>query len=425
MFGPSIASLRFISVLIGCTVPFFVGWLCFELYRTRAATALGFAFAAVSPVLVIYSQQAREYDLWAAFVAASTAALLHAARARTGGWWIVYALCAIGGLYSDPLFIVTIVAHAIYAAFCLRGKALAAFAGALAVSLAAFAPWAYEILRHLRTIQATNGWTATPWPFRMLAEKWIFNAGTAFFDLEYAHGTLAIVLIPIFVLVVWALAWNMFQATLRQRVMAAALVAVPVVMVFLPDLVLHQHRSSVTRYGMALWIALIVCAAGFLAARVRRSGNIRALWIAATFAFLAAGCIASISDVRTSVWWDNRGDAENPALSRIINAAPSTLLVVADNNWPRMLALSVFLDPGVHVQVLPLRTAASPVRGFKRALLLAQNQDAPAFAGVAGPLQLQYASYEQNAQIREFRGTAAGKEYLSLWRFERYAGTPP
>ncbi len=60
-----------------------------------------------------------------------------------------------------------------------------------------------------------------------------------------------------------------------------ALILAPVVMLFLPDLILHQHRSSVTRYGIALWIALIVCVAGFLAARTRNGRSGRSWWVIA------------------------------------------------------------------------------------------------------------------------------------------------
>ena len=422
LFGASISSLRMISVLFGCIVPLAVGWLCFELYRSRTAAALGFAFAAVSPVLVIYSQQAREYALWAAFIALSSAILLRAVRLHDVRWWVAYVVCAIAGLYTDPLFTVTLVSHAVYAAFYLRKKDLAAFTAAVVISFAAFAPWIGEILNHLRTIRATNGWTAGPWPVRMLVEKWIFNAGTSFFDLEYERGTLAIVLFVFLALAVWAVYWNVIRTRPMQRIMTAALLIAPVVIVFLPDLVLHQHRSSVTRYGMPLYIALIVCVAGFLAMRIRTS-NVG--WVATAYALLIAGLISSAVDVSSKVWWDNRGDAQNLPISRILNSGQSSLVVIPENNWARALALAYYLRPGISVQMPPSQAAARLIPGFKRGFLLASPKDAATFARLDGPLQLQYAAREENVQVRAFRGTAGGREFLSLWRFENYTGTPP
>ncbi len=421
-FGPSISSLRAVSVLLGCLAPFAVGWLCFELYGTRLAAALGFAFSGVSPVLVLYSQQAREYGLWAALIAASTALFLRASRGNANGWWVAYALCSICALYTDVLFITVLVSHAAYAAICMRGKRLAGFAIALAATLVSFAPWAVQIALHRRTIELSNAWTAGPWPLHMLVEKWAFNAGTTFFDLEYAHAKLAAVLAAIFIFTACAVYWNVARAPRAERIMTAALIAAPLLMLFLPDLVLHQHRSSVTRYGMSLWIALIVCVAGFMAAQLSSMRRRALLWGGAATAVLLASLISSIVDVRSPVWWDNRSDAQNLTIAHILNEQPSTLVVVP-GNWARVFDLAFYLHPDVGVQMLPSHAAARPAPGFARAFLLARPTDESAFARSSGPLQIVYKSQEENAQVRSFRGTPGGKEYLSLWRFSNYVGT--
>jgi len=420
--GFSITSLRLLAVLFGCIVPFAAAWLCFELYGTRLAAALGFAISSVSPVLVLYSQQAREYGLWAAMIALSTAVLLRAARSSSPGWWVAYAFCATAGMYTDTLFAGVLVSHAIYAACLLRGVRLRAFICALGFTAIAFAPWAVEIVRGSRMIAVQNRWSATPWPARMLVEKWIFNAGTTFFDLEYVRAAASIVLVPIFALVAAALYWNFTRAALQRKIMTLSLVLVPVAMC-LPDFVLHQHRSSVTRYGMALWIALIVCVAGFLAGRIRRSTK-RQLWAAGAAALLAVSAVSTIVDVRSPVGWDNREDGHNFAIAGALNKQPLPLVVVP-GQLGRLVALSAYLNPAIHIQMIPFRTIAPPKPGYARAVLFARPVDAAAFRQHGMPLAVEYETTERNAQVRRFQGSDDQTRYLSVWRFERYAGTPP
>ncbi|HKU67069.1 MAG TPA: glycosyltransferase family 39 protein [Candidatus Baltobacteraceae bacterium] len=413
-FGFSIATLRAPALLFGILVPFAVGWMCFELYSTRAAAALGFALASVSPVLVLYSQEAREYGLWALFVAVATAAVLRAVRKDDARWWIVYGACCIAGMYADVLFATVLLSHGIYVALRVRGRPRVRFVLCLAAAALAFAPWAVEILKHQRAIDLSNAWTAGPWPLRMLLEKWAFNIGTTFFDLEYAKPSLALVLVPIAALIAAAVWWN--SAVLRgaARTMIVALLAVPVVTLMLPDLVLQSHRSSVTRYEMALWIALLVAVAGFLASRLRRKTG-TGLWLSVTGALLIVMSLSSAIGANSRVWWDNRQDAPNIAIAHVLSENPSSVLVVP-GRWARLLALSFYLAPSVSVEMLPPHAAAARPAGFGSAYLLGREAEARAAHG-----RLARVAFPDtgglNAQVRSFRGGADTDE-LMLWRFE-------
>ena len=167
LFGASIPSIRAPALLFGILVPFAVAWMCFELYGTKTSAALGFALSAVSPVLVIYTQQAREYGLWAFFVAASTAMFLRAIRSHSRRLWLVYGLCSVLGLYTDPLFVTVLIAHGIFAAFRLRGIPLRWFLIASGLVALAYVPWVVAILQHIRAIELSNAWTAGPWRTRI------------------------------------------------------------------------------------------------------------------------------------------------------------------------------------------------------------------------------------------------------------------
>jgi uncharacterized membrane protein len=414
--GASIASLRLPALIFGMLLPFAAGWLCFELYGTRYGALLGFALSAVSPVFVIYSQQAREYGLWAVCMALSTALLLRAERTGARGWWILYAICGVASLYADVLFATVLISHAIYAAWRLRGAQLRAFAISAGISVIAFIPWAIVMYEGRRAIELSNAWTAGPWPLMMLLEKWVFNAGTTFFDLEYAHAILAIVLLPVFMLLAIAIIWNVAYAPERPRIMMTAMLAVPVVLLFLPDLVLHEHRSSVTRYGFALWLSFIICVAGFLASRLQRRAKI-VLWSAISALLLVVELSSSAVDVGSPSWWDNHQDQTLPGVARVVNRTPSPLLV-APGRWARILDLSFYLDPNVRILFVPSHAVVRPALQSPT-FLIGIQQDADAYERTFGnsALQFAYAGNESNAQVRRFRNQAQDLDALSLWRF--------
>lgn len=418
--GVSIAQIRVPALVFGLLVPAAVAWLCWELYANVLAAFCGFALAGVSPVLVIYSQQAREYSAWALAFAVLSALFLRAARSESKSWWILYALCAAAGLYTDVLIGVTLVSHAAVAVVLLRGRRLLYSLAAVGAALAAFAPWAVEIYEHRSAIAESNAWTATPWPVLMLLEKWAFNAGSAFWDLEYLQTRLAIVVMVFAALVAIAVVWNLSRPALRTRVTVAALIAAPIVMLFLPDLIVHEHRSSVTRYGMPLWIAILACVAGFLASRIRTGAQQRrAAWAAAAVLVVALCAVSSVVDARAAVWWDNRQDGSFPAIATAIDAAPHPIVIVP-RQWARALDLALYLQPDV-AMVLPLSDKLPHIpRSYESVYLLANDREEKAIAAQLRGLSLSRVYGENaNAQVAQFRGTGADPDALVLWRINR------
>ncbi len=416
--GASIAGIRLPALIFGLLVPFAAAWLCWELYASALAAALGFGLTALSPVLVIYSLQAREYSAWSLAILVMNAVFLRASRTGGPAWWIAYAVCAGLSLYTAVLSVVTIAVHAAYAAVLLRGKRLGGFIAAGSAAILVFLPWAAQIYVHRSAIVAENAWTASPWPLTKLLEKWAFNAGTSLWDLEYLRLWLAVILIPIGLLVAFALVWSLSGAPRRARIFAAASLAVPAVTLLLPDVVLHQHRSSVTRYEIPLWIALLTCLAGFLACRIRTSRfpEKRASWAVAAAIVLGLAAVSSFVDTRSSVWWDNRQDGALPAMAEQINTVPHALIVVP-RQWPRALDLAFYLDADARIEIPRTAAPLRVPRGYDAVYLIANSADSRSM--LQGHAARAVASSFVNAQVAQFQGAAGDPDALTLWLVSR------
>src|SRR5262249_14857567 len=99
----STTGLRAVAACFGLLLLPATFWLCVEALRSIRAAWLGTLFVAVSPVHLLYSQEAREYSLWALMVVISSAALLRAWRRDETRWWALYGLTTLAGLYSHGL----------------------------------------------------------------------------------------------------------------------------------------------------------------------------------------------------------------------------------------------------------------------------------------------------------------------------------
>src|ERR1700729_270668 len=81
VFGSSLSAIRALPALFGILALPCVFWLALELFRSRATALVALGLFALSPVFVLYSQEAREYSLWTIVVALASVAFLRALRA--------------------------------------------------------------------------------------------------------------------------------------------------------------------------------------------------------------------------------------------------------------------------------------------------------------------------------------------------------
>ena len=115
-FGNSIAVTRSLSAFISLLTFPCLYWLCRELFESPTVKWVALALVAVSPVHVVYAQEARPYSLYIVVVLLSSAALLRAIRVDTIASWSVYACTVALGLYTQLLFGLVVIWHGVYVA---------------------------------------------------------------------------------------------------------------------------------------------------------------------------------------------------------------------------------------------------------------------------------------------------------------------
>ena len=121
-FGNSVAVIRSFSAIISLLTFPCLYWLCQELFRSKWVSWTALALTAISPVHVVYAQEARQYSLWIVTILLSSAILLRAIRQKNKINWFIYAATVALGLYTHLFFGLVAIGQGIYVILTERFK---------------------------------------------------------------------------------------------------------------------------------------------------------------------------------------------------------------------------------------------------------------------------------------------------------------
>jgi mannosyltransferase len=275
--GLSDAGIRSLSVVAGTAlIP--IAYLCGRELVSRRAGLLAAAFTALSPFMIWYSQEAREYMLLAALCGASFlffARFWHRRSRRDLIWWSVFSALAILTHYFAAFLVWP---EALALLYRERSRASAIAVAAVAVVQAATLPHFISHASH------PLGWIgAFPLSVRIKQVPVAFALGSIYQSSALSYGLIGAAIlaaIVIALLVIGARTEELRGAGVAAAVGGAVLL-VPLV------LATFGHDYYVPRALIAAWIPLaVVIAAACTSIRTWIAGGALALLIAGTFVYM-------------------------------------------------------------------------------------------------------------------------------------------
>lgn len=296
--------IRSLSALISLLVFPCVYWLCLELFESPLVGWWAMALIAISPVHILYAQEAREYALWTVTILLSSAALLRAMR-RTDeinslSTWGIYAATLALGFYTFPFTGLVAIGHGIYVLamekFRWTKKAIA-FLLASAAGIIAFAPWIVVVITNFSQVQRTTGWMGDiKVPLLSMIKTWGLHVSRIFVDWEFGFDSLFTYLIPpIFVIMVAYCLYFVYRQSSKQVwVFIFTLVGVTSLALILPDLIFGGIRSASNRYLIPCVLGIQLAVAYLLATKIAEANLLeRRIWQAImTVLFHVELCLA-------------------------------------------------------------------------------------------------------------------------------------
>jgi len=358
-FGDSIAATRSFSAVVGLLVLPAAYWLCIELFGSIIAARIAVALYALSPVLVLYSQEAREYSLWAVAILAMSAAFLRAVRLGTVSAWAIYVAAFAFGLYVDPLSGLVALGQAVYIAALewKRPRALVRPFAALAIGFLCFTPWLSIMIA--RSDQIHRAW-ATVVDSRLspahVARFFFGNLRRDFIDFDGVKSARLNVLmsLPVIGLIAYSAYFLCRYAPSRVWGYVVAIAVCTAVPLVLQDMLFSGSRTQNVRYFFPFYLSIDLAITYLIFSKIAapnaalRQAGVGQLLLIAILAGRLASCVASSG---AETWW-NKLEENDIALARTINASDRPF-VISDNYISWAVSLGIYLDPKTRVELHP------------------------------------------------------------------------
>jgi uncharacterized membrane protein len=367
-FGNSVAVRRSLSAFISLLSFPAIYWLCLELFQSSMTGAIAIGLIAISPIQVLYAQEARQYSLWTVTILLSSAALLRAMRLKTKGSWVIYAVTALTSLYTFLFSGLVLVGHGLYVMIVERFRASKTFIAYLLASLATlllFLPWLLVVVQGVSKIQTTTAWTANNMTLPDLIREWIRNLARIFIDWNYESTSpfISKVIFYLSTLALLLLVGYSFYFLCRYTpkrtwlfvVILTGCLGVPLA---LSDLFLGGTRSTIGRYLFPCFLGIQLTVAYTIATKLSASiikNWQQKLWQTILFLVVSGGVVSCVISSQSEVWWTKYYSNRLPAVAEIINQSPNPLLI-SDSQTGDLLTLSYLLKPNVSLIVNPLCT---------------------------------------------------------------------
>lgn len=355
-FGSSVATWRSIAAVFGVLVFPAVYGLAWELFRNPWVAWGGVAWVAITPVHVLYAQEARPYSLLTLLTALSSALLLRAMRTARWGAWLGYGLTVVLGLYTQLLFGAVAIAHGLYVLLMQGGRLTASTRRYLLVTggaIALLSPWLWILANSFAKVQRkTRSLGDDRYSLGELLDRWFRVLNQMTVDWELAGWNIVLLLVAIAATVL------LCRNTPKHTWLFLLLLGwVPFLLLALPDLVLGGERSLRVRYllpsALSLHLVLAFALSYIIPAKRRTDIGFQVVFVALLMLQIASCTVTS----QRLVWWNKSRPTSSyyqPTAARI-NRTPQAK-ILTQSKVSDLIAWSYWLAPNTLLQYLPTDT---------------------------------------------------------------------
>lgn len=361
-FGDSIAVTRSFSAIVSLLTLPIIYLFALELFKTPIVGYFAVALTAISPLHLVYAQEARGYSLWVLEIFLSSWLLLRAIQFKTYQSWLLYSLSMIAGLYTFIFQFLILLGQGIYVFKTTWHKAKKdwnAYLVSTAISIFAFLPWIFVIIQSLTTvIRRTGGLKKED----QLIQKWLTNMSDLFFDINQGSRYLRIYHLIAWILVIYAFYWLYKKKELNFQKAAWFLMSLSgttalILMSF--DLLFHKFISVHERYMFPSYLGAGLAVAFLLADKIINDPK-KNIWKLLAIALIIGGIWSCGLNIQASHWWNKspHQNRYNSEIAEIVNRFDKPLLISDDSKalggcfLCRILSLNYLLSDRVNFQLV-------------------------------------------------------------------------
>ncbi|MEH2232263.1 MAG: glycosyltransferase family 39 protein [Nostoc sp.] len=390
IFGNSVTAIRSLSACISLLVFPCVYWLCRELFDVPLSVpGVAIALMAISPIHLVYAQEAQEYILWLVTILLSSASLLRAIRLEDElakerqkpdlfAIWSIYAVTLAMSLYTFIWSAFVAVAHGIYVMITAKFKfteTVRTYLLASLVGFLAFMPWITVVIGEVFQFLISADKTTVQSDLIPIFPFLLMQLSRIFFDIDLrAKNYLGYLITLAFLTLVGYSIYFICQSTnYKTWSFIITLIVVPALPLILPDLIIGSIRSSTEPYLIPSYLGIQLAVAYLLTTQLYNgSGSRRSFWPIIMTLVIICGLISSKVSSQAETWWNKGMNYGNPQIAQIINESNRPLLIsdAFSNNYGNVFSLSYLLEPKVRFLLVKNQKIPKIPDGFTDVFLL-------------------------------------------------------
>ncbi|WP_414513791.1 glycosyltransferase family 39 protein [Nostoc sp. PCC 9305] len=376
-FGNSIAATRSFSAFISLLTFPCLYWLCQELFESSLVGWIAIGLVAISPIHIVYAQEARSYSLGIVAILMSSVALLRAMRLQTKVSWCIYVATLSIGFYTHLFFTLVAFAQGIYVVTIERfrlSKTSIYYLLSLLAGFISFVPWIWIIITNPQPEAIT--WANTKQTLFMSVTRWAGIFSRAFLDLGISPnepGKLKFLLIPFILMILALISYSIYVVCRRTSKEVWLFVLTLIGSLGLPLLItdfVFQKRFATSRYTLPSVLGIQLAVAYLFTtklASISTKAWQKKFWSLVAFMVIIGEVVSCVVHSQAQIWWNQVPDKyqEYPQIANIINQGKKPLLISdEDNIIPPLQVLSELIDPKVQFQIVGKNQLPEITNGF-------------------------------------------------------------
>lgn len=286
-------------------------------------------------------------------------ALLRSLRSNNNFNWLGYGLTLALGIYSHVNFIFVYFAQTVYVIVTQKfkfNKSILNHILASTILFVSFLPWILVITRDWSDIKSRIAWLNN-FQISVLERilTIIFNTSTVLVDFNNQFNFKNPLPYLIFIIIIYSF-WFMYRkAPFHTFLFIALLVIIPGLSQIIPDFLQGGRRTIYSRYLTPSYIGVSLSVAYLLASKAFHGVEKplkRRLWQLISIAIISLGIFSSLA-IAKSPTGRTQGIVPimNLQIAEVINKSPN-VLVITDDMYHRVLALTHLLNSDVYLQVV-------------------------------------------------------------------------
>jgi uncharacterized membrane protein len=388
LFGSSISVTRGVAAALSLLLFPSIYWLAQELFNSRLISLTVTALVAVSPLQILYAQEAREYSLFAVTIVLASAVFLRTIKNKNSInhtkklSWFWYSLSIALGLYTHLLFVLVMIAHGIYLFIVTNfqwGKLLKKYVIATGLGIFLFLPWIFVFIFN---DDGVGMWIERDIPLKFWLQRWVLNISATFFDFQAIYrerlfdvekvqdftfsfnNAIAYLIFPIFTLILYSFYFVIRHNSRSSSFFILVLMGVTALGLGLPDLVFGGQRSTIARYTLAVFLGIQLIVGYCLAVNMSngKSRNWQRFFWRSLLAFIITfSLVCSWQIIKAPTWWNKYSSYYNVEVAEIINRSKQPLIISNTERISRSTSLSYHLKNNAKFLLLEESDTIPPI----------------------------------------------------------------